>query len=299
MANKTGANTSTRILVVDDDATVRFLAREALEPAGFTVDEADDGAPALSVFQKKRPDIVLLDIMMHDMNGFETCSALRQLPGGTHTPVLMMTGLEDRESIERAYEVGATDFVVKPINSFILTRRLQHILRANRYLVHFDGLTGLPRRDLFLQHLDTLFQKVVDVLRKRFVTDVFLHGLGPAQHVHNDYARTRFTGHFHKARIVTESRNIVDDLRARLHRGLSHRPAPRIDGNDSVGLPLMDTSDDRYGPPDFFLHDYRLGTGPRGFTSHIDDLSAGPEHFHTCLDSRVPFIMHTKQLSWV
>ena len=66
----------------------------------------------------------------------------------------MMTGVEDHESIERAYEVGATDFVVKPVNSFILTHRLQHILRANRYLVHFDGLTALPKRDLFLEHLE-------------------------------------------------------------------------------------------------------------------------------------------------
>jgi PleD family two-component response regulator len=66
----------------------------------------------------------------------------------------MMTGVDDRESIERAYEVGATDFIVKPINGFILTHRLQHILRANRYLVHFDGLTGMPKRDLFLERLE-------------------------------------------------------------------------------------------------------------------------------------------------
>jgi diguanylate cyclase (GGDEF)-like protein len=142
------------VLVVDDDEVFRLVARSYLEDAGFRVEEAVNGASAVERFAAHEPDIVLLDIVMPDMDGFTTCSALRALPGGLRTPIVMMTSVDDRESIERAYEVGATDFIVKPINSFILKHRLQHILRASRYLVHFDGVTGLPKRDLFLERLE-------------------------------------------------------------------------------------------------------------------------------------------------
>jgi predicted signal transduction protein with EAL and GGDEF domain len=140
-------------LLVDDDPVFRTVIRAYLEDAGFRVEESDSGLHALECFESVEPDIVLLDILMPGMDGFETCTALRRLPGGRQTPVVMMTGVDDRDSIERAYEVGATDFIVKPINAFILTHRLQHILRANRYLVHFDALTGLPKRALFLERL--------------------------------------------------------------------------------------------------------------------------------------------------
>jgi diguanylate cyclase (GGDEF)-like protein/PAS domain S-box-containing protein len=122
------------VLVVDDDMTVRFLAREVLEQSGFRVEEADDGVPALSVFTAHPPDIVLLDVMMPTMDGFATCAALRAQPGGAHIPILMMTGLDDMDSINRAYEAGATDFAVKPINWTILSHRVRYMLRASNAL---------------------------------------------------------------------------------------------------------------------------------------------------------------------
>jgi len=118
------------VLVVDDDMTIRQIAREALKQSGFTVEEAEDGLEAVSAFEKLQPDIVLLDVMMPGMDGFETCQSLRELPGGETTPVLMMTGLDDIDSINHAYEVGATDFITKPINWLILKYRLRNILRA-------------------------------------------------------------------------------------------------------------------------------------------------------------------------
>ncbi len=119
------------VLVVDDDITLRFLARETLEQAGFDVDEADDGQEALEAFRKRRHDIVLLDVNMPDMDGFEACGVLRTLAAGDSVPVLMMTGLDDVSSINRAYEVGATDFITKPINWTILTHRVRYLLRAS------------------------------------------------------------------------------------------------------------------------------------------------------------------------
>ena len=127
-------NPNPLVLVVDDDMAVRLLAREALEPDGFQVVEAEDGASAVAAVATVHPNIVLLDVMMPVMDGFTACTALRKIPAGEHIPILMMTGLEDVESIHQAYEAGATDFVVKPINWLILSHRVRYMLRASAAL---------------------------------------------------------------------------------------------------------------------------------------------------------------------
>jgi signal transduction histidine kinase len=98
------------------------------------VAEAENGAQALSLFCRVQPDIVLLDLLLPEMDGFTTCVELRKLSGGEHVPVLMITGLEDNESIKRAYEAGATDFLTKPINGEILVHRVRYMLRSSRSL---------------------------------------------------------------------------------------------------------------------------------------------------------------------
>ncbi|MBI3799883.1 MAG: response regulator [Deltaproteobacteria bacterium] len=119
-------------LVVDDDIVLRPLLCEVLRQAGFAVEEAEEGQQALSIFLQAQPDIVLLDVILPDIDGFAVCATLRTLPGGEHTPVLMVTGLDDTESIKRAYEVGATDFITKPLNWEILSHRVRYMLRASR-----------------------------------------------------------------------------------------------------------------------------------------------------------------------
>lgn len=104
--------------------------REALEQAGFATAEATGGTEVLSVLPRLKPDIVLLDVLMPEMDGFTTCARIRSLPGGAHTPVLIVTGLDDLQSINRAYEVGATDFITKPINWGVLGHRVRYMLRA-------------------------------------------------------------------------------------------------------------------------------------------------------------------------
>ncbi|MGH8659322.1 MAG: putative bifunctional diguanylate cyclase/phosphodiesterase [Gammaproteobacteria bacterium] len=118
------------VLVVDDDLTARFIAREGLEAAGFEVHEASDGKAALQTLSVLHPDIVVMDVVMPIVDGFEACRRLRRLPGGAHLPVLMITGLDDTASIKKAYEVGATDFATKPINSVLLAQRLRYMLRT-------------------------------------------------------------------------------------------------------------------------------------------------------------------------
>ena len=132
-AHGAGAGTaSPLVLVIDDDAMMRMLVCEALKSGGFRVEEAEDGAAGLASFTDLRPDVVLLDVVMPGMDGFATCTALRALPSGARVPVLMMTGLDDAGSINRAYEVGATDFVTKPIAWPILSHRVRYLFRASQ-----------------------------------------------------------------------------------------------------------------------------------------------------------------------
>jgi len=121
-----------RVLIVDDDEIIRGAACESLTGAGFLVSEAENGIEALRALENLRPDIILLDVLMPEMDGFVTASAVRQLPGCEMVPILIMTALDDMESINRAYEAGATDFITKPINWVILVQRVRYMTRAVR-----------------------------------------------------------------------------------------------------------------------------------------------------------------------
>ncbi|MCP4700827.1 MAG: response regulator [Gammaproteobacteria bacterium] len=132
MNNGTSERTLPLVLVVDDDFSMRLLMRETLEQNGFRVEEAEDGVPALEMFKSKQPDILLLDVMMPEMDGFTVCTELRKTPAGRHIPILLVTGLDDVESINRAYEAGATDFITKPITWPLLSYRVRYVLRASQ-----------------------------------------------------------------------------------------------------------------------------------------------------------------------
>jgi len=121
-----------RALVVDDEPTVRLTASECLRRDGYSVIEAESGERAIDIIRKDSPGVVLLDVMMPRVDGFEVCACIRGCEETLNLPVLMMTGLDDKESIKRAYEVGATDFITKPINWELLSYRVRYILRASR-----------------------------------------------------------------------------------------------------------------------------------------------------------------------
>jgi PAS domain S-box-containing protein len=121
------------VLLVDDDGVARLLTASALAERGFRVTEAASGTAALELFAGEMPDIVVLDALMPELDGFATCERLRRLPGGEHVPVLMLTGLDDETSIARAYEAGATDFFVKTNSQWtLLAERLRYLLRSSR-----------------------------------------------------------------------------------------------------------------------------------------------------------------------
>jgi PAS domain S-box-containing protein len=120
------------VLLADDDEMMRILIRTSLEQSGFWVEEVEDGASALKLFKSLLPDVVLLDVMMPGVNGFDVCKEIRKLPEAIFTPILMITGLSDIKSIERAYELGATDFITKPVNWGTLGHHVRYLLRSGK-----------------------------------------------------------------------------------------------------------------------------------------------------------------------
>lgn len=120
------------VLIVDDDPTLRMIARATLEKSGFSVEEAEDGEQALRKFIQHHPSVIMIDVEMPKLNGFEACKRIREDAVGAHIPILITTGLEDIESINRAYSAGATDFLAKPINWSLIPHRIRYVLRASR-----------------------------------------------------------------------------------------------------------------------------------------------------------------------
>ncbi len=120
------------ILVVDDDMAMRLLACTSLQQAGFEAYEAADGQEAVDIATKLVPDVILLDLEMPVLDGFSACRELRKNEDLRDTPIIMLTGREDDESIETAYDCGANDFISKPINWSLLGHRVRYIIRASR-----------------------------------------------------------------------------------------------------------------------------------------------------------------------
>jgi predicted signal transduction protein with EAL and GGDEF domain/DNA-binding response OmpR family regulator len=127
-----------RVLLVDDDEVNLMLTAIALRERGFEVVEVGSGQQALEQIDAVAPDMVVLDAMMPGVDGFETCRLLRARAGYVQMPVLMLTGLDDDASIERAYRAGATDFFVKSPQWSLLAGRLRYMLRASRTRIELE-----------------------------------------------------------------------------------------------------------------------------------------------------------------
>lgn len=119
-----------RILIVDDENTIRLILRRILQKDGYQVIEANSGEQCLEICQKQLADMVLLDAMMPGMDGFTCCAKLHQLLGENSPPVLMITVLDDQASVDLAFQVGATDYITKPIHWAVLRQRVRRLLQT-------------------------------------------------------------------------------------------------------------------------------------------------------------------------
>ena len=117
------------ILVVDDSEVVRKLVQYQLSDAGYTVLMAADGATGLKMVKDNKPDLVILDVQMPEMDGYEACRRLRQIHGLSHTPVIMVTSLSNIASMQAGFEAGADDYITKPFKPAELQMRVNAILR--------------------------------------------------------------------------------------------------------------------------------------------------------------------------
>jgi diguanylate cyclase (GGDEF)-like protein len=178
------------ILVVDDDRLTRQLLRRVMEKEGYQVVEAANGEQGIEVYKRLKPHLVLLDALMPVMDGFTCCTKLQRLsidsaledealtdnkslPGASPIPVLMITNLNDQESVDRAFEVGATDYVMKPIHLPVLRQKVRRIIEQTQLyqelkvanqelqrLAALDGLTGVANRRRFDEYLNDEWQRM-------------------------------------------------------------------------------------------------------------------------------------------
>ncbi|GAB1544481.1 hypothetical protein NUACC21_71570 [Scytonema sp. NUACC21] len=141
------------ILIVDDDSFFRMQLRFCLEGEGYWVIEAHSGEDAIALCQTLHPDVVLLDAIMAGMNGFQCCSQLRTIPHWQHIPILMITGLEDRVSVDRAFEAGATDYITKPIHWDVFRQRVKKSLEQSQLHQKLEMANQELQRSAFTDEL--------------------------------------------------------------------------------------------------------------------------------------------------
>jgi len=157
------------VVLADDDPSIRLMVRHVLESEDFDIVEASDGLEAIKAVEKYHPALILLDAVMPGIDGFTTCQQIKE-KGHTDIPIMMITGLDDDASVERAYEVGAIDFITKPIKWAVLKHRVKSVVakviaeRKVQLLAYRDTLTDLPNRLLFADRLE---QSVIRAERSR------------------------------------------------------------------------------------------------------------------------------------
>jgi diguanylate cyclase len=122
-----------KILIVDDEPSARDTVEALLLKEEYQLDFANDGYEALKIAESVQPDLILLDVMMPGMNGFEVCRRIRATPTLAEVPIIMVTALDDRASLLLGIEAGADDFLSKPIDRQELRLRVRTIIRLNRY----------------------------------------------------------------------------------------------------------------------------------------------------------------------
>ena len=148
--NKNPANSDITVLVADDDEALRLMVRHLFSRDTYNVIEAENGEAAVKMCSKYKPSLILMDAVMPVMDGFEACRNIRKMMPGNDTIILMMTGLDDEVTVERAFNSGANDFITKPIQWAVLRQRTAHMIettlkerKLKEYDEHFNRINKM------------------------------------------------------------------------------------------------------------------------------------------------------------
>ena len=188
-----------RILIVDDDVTMRLLMYEALSEDGYKIYEVDNGPAAIEAIKASEPDMVLLDVKMPGMSGFEVCSEIRRLTGDTKISVVMVTGLDDSASIEKAFQLGATAFISKPINWDTFPYRIQYLLKAR------NAIVALKQREVSLQHTERISRVLTQSKNKETLLKGILHEMLDIFSADRAFIITSLDNEYKKLDVVSEA----------------------------------------------------------------------------------------------
>jgi adenylate cyclase len=176
------------ILLVDDDPQNLYLIAELLDLEGYRTQSADSGAAALALAQAECPALILLDVMMPDMNGFEVCDRLRQDPMLRTVPIIFLTALDDDESRLRGVEALGDDYLTKPIKTEMVLKKIQAVLRLHQLRSEASQQTLAAQHRLLQQTRDryerqmSAVQKISETLSEKFhlfVPQQFLDRIAP------------------------------------------------------------------------------------------------------------------------
>jgi diguanylate cyclase len=174
------------IMMVDDEPIMMEILQVFLEEKGYhNFIMIDQSTQALEVLNRENPDVLLLDLIMPKVNGFDILEAVRANPETVHMPVIVLTSSSDDDTKLRALELGATDFLAKPIDSSELALRLRNTLTVKAYqdqLAYYDSLTGLPNRKLFLDRLGWVIKRG---RREKKLVSVMNIGLDRFRHIND------------------------------------------------------------------------------------------------------------------
>ena len=153
-----------KVLIVDDDSKNRLVLQAVLEQQGHCISEAEDGEQALQKVRTDPPDVVVLDVMMPGISGYEVCNRLKRDPATAHIPVLMVTALTDRASRLKGMEQGANDFITKPVDIHEVALRVRNAVYSKRL---FDQLEEKYTKLKELEEIrDNLVHMIIHDLRQ-------------------------------------------------------------------------------------------------------------------------------------
>lgn len=184
-----------KILVVDDNRLNIMLLEQILEDEEYEVHTLESGKEALQTSIDIKPDAILLDIMMPDIDGFEVCKLIKENPDTKHIPIIMVTAKSEGEDLKKAFSIGAFDYIKKPIDEIEVSVRLNSALNFSRQqkelekMAMIDGLTGLFNHRLILELFDKECEKakrtqkgisfvMIDIDHFKNVNDTYGHRAG-------------------------------------------------------------------------------------------------------------------------